>query len=67
MAKEPQTIEELDAAILANSQKRDALNAEAAELHRLRDELLRGGRVDAMLAGLSDEDREALRIQLTTV
>lgn len=65
MAKrEPKTVEELDTEILDVSQERDRLRDRSLELHARRDDLLRGGRVDGLLDGLSDADRAALRERL---
>ncbi len=57
---EPQTIDEIDAEILALSNRKDELVARSLELHRRRDELTRAEHLDGLVAGLSDEDKAAL-------
>lgn len=63
--KDPQTVEAIDAEILAISHQRDSLRERALELHRQRDDMLRGDRLAGVLDGLSDDDRAALRERLT--
>lgn len=58
-------VAELESELAAVNEKREALRAEALELTRQRDALVNKAKAEALLSGMSDEQRAALAQVIT--